>query len=316
MPATSALRRLLPYYRPYHLQVAWGLLLVIASSAFASVVPWFLRRALDGIRVGVPLRSIWVLAAAMIGVTLVAGAGRYWMRELLNGVSRWIEFDLRNDLFVKLESLDAAYYGGMRTGDIMARLTNDLSAVRQAVGPAIMYLTNTVAGGAFALGFMLHIDVRLTAVAVLPLALLPLTAILLGRHVHRRFEAVQEHFSDLTTLAQENLAGVRIVRAFRQEAAEMARFAELNEGYLEKNMRLARLYALMHPGFSIFAGLGMVAVLGLGGALVLRGAISVGSFVAFGMYLGMMTWPLIADHIRPKPTCSHELGKRDLRAQI
>jgi ATP-binding cassette subfamily B protein len=294
MPGTRPLKRLLPYYRPYRRHVAIGLLLVVASAAFASVGPWFLRRALDGIRGGLPPRTIWLLGASMIVASLIGGAGRYWMRELLNGVSRRIEYDLRNDLFTKLEELDASFYARMRTGDLMARLTNDLSAVRQAAGPAIMYLTNTFAGGAFAIAFMLHIDARLTAIAVMPLTLLPALGILLGRHIHRRFEAVQAHFSDLTTLAQENLSGVRIVRAFRQEQPEMARFAALNEGYLRKNMRLAQLYGLMHPGFSMLAGLGMVAVLALGGSLVLRGTISVGSFVAFGLYLGMLTWPLIA----------------------
>jgi ATP-binding cassette subfamily B protein len=253
-----------------------------------------LRRALDGIRAGAPLRSIWLLAAAMIAVSLVGGAGRFWMRELLNGVSRRMEFDLRNSLFRQLESVDATYYARMRTGDLMARLTNDLSAVRMAAGPAIMYLTNTIAGGAFALAFMIHISPRMTLLAALPMALLPLLGLLMGKHIHARFEAVQSHFSDLTTLAQENLAGVRIVRAFRQEDAEMARFAALNEGYLEKNMRLTQLYGLMQPGFSVFAGLGMVAVLWLGGRFVISGEISVGSFVAFGLYLGMLTWPLIA----------------------
>lgn len=294
MPTMSSLRRLLPYYRPYRGSVAWGLVFVVASAAFSSVGPWFLRRALDGIRAGAPLRTIWLLAAALIGVSLIGGVGRYWMRQLLNGVSRWMEYDLRNDLFRKLETADATYYSRIRTGDLMARLTNDLSAVRMAAGPAIMYLTNTIAGGAFALWFMLHISTRLTVIAALPMALLPVLGILFGRHIHARFESVQAHFSDLTTLAQENLAGVRIVRAFRQEAAETARFATLNEQYLEKNMRLAQLYGLMQPGFAIFAGLGMVAVVGFGGTLVLDGTITIGSFVAFGMYLGMLTWPLIA----------------------
>ena len=230
----------------------------------------------------------------MIGVSLLGGLGRYWMRELLNGVSRWIEYDLRNDLYRHLERLDATYYSSVRTGDLMARLTNDLSAVRQAAGPAIMYLANTIAGGAFAIGFMLHISPVLTLVAALPMTLLPVLGLLLGRHIHARFESVQAHFSDLTTMAQENLAGVRIVRAFRQEDAEEARFGMLNDQYLEKNMSLTRLYGIMQPGFSVFAGLGMVAVVGFGGSLVLGGTVSVGSYVAFGMYLGMLTWPLIA----------------------
>src|SRR5881392_3073431 len=144
MPTLSSLRRLLPYYRHYRRDVALGLALVVASAAFASVIPWFLRRALDGIRAGAPIRYIWLLAAAMIGVTLVGGVGRYWMRELLNGLSRDIEYDLRNDLFRQLETLDPTYYARARTGDLMARLTNDLSAVRQASGPAVMYLANTI----------------------------------------------------------------------------------------------------------------------------------------------------------------------------
>ena len=294
MPAMNSLRRLLPYYRAYRRDVALGLLLVVASAAFSSVVPWFLRRALDGIRAGAPLKSIWFLGAAMVGLSLIGGVGRYWMRQILNGVSRWMEYDLRNELFRTLESLDPSYFGRMRTGDLMARVTNDLSAVRMAAGPAIMYLTNTVAGGAFAIGFMLSISPWLTLVAALPMLALPLTGVMLGHRIHTRFEAVQAQFSDLTTLAQENLAGVRIVRAFRQEDAEKTRFAALNNAYLEKNMGLAQLYGLMHPAFSIFAGLGMVAVVGVGGALVIAGTISVGSFVAFGMYLGMLTWPLIA----------------------
>src|SRR5215467_7446277 len=292
--AMSSLRRLLPYYRPYRRDVAVGLALVVASAAFSSVVPWFLRRALDGIRAGASLQSIWFLAAGMVATSLIGGVGRYWMRQRLNGVSRWMEYDLRNHLFRSLEALDPSYFARMRTGDLMARLTNDLSAVRMAAGPAIMYLTNTIAGGAFALGFMLVISPRLTLIAALPMAALPVVGIVLGGRIHARFEAVQAHFSDLTTLAHENLAGVRIVRAFRQERAEIARFAAANEEYLVRNMALAKLYGAMQPGFSILAGLGMVSVVGVGGTLVLRGSITVGSFVAFGLYLGMLTWPLIA----------------------
>jgi ATP-binding cassette subfamily B multidrug efflux pump len=294
MPTGAVLRRLLPYYRPYVKTLAWGLVLVAASSALASAVPWLLRAAIDEIRSGAPLRHIYLLAAGMIGVSLVAGAMRYWMRELLNGVSRWMEYDLRNALFRQLERVDATFYTRMRTGDLMARLTNDLGAVRMAVGPAIMYLTSTIFAAAFALVLMIRISPQLTLIAVMPMAALPLAGILLGRRIHDRFEAVQEHFSRLTTMAQENLAGVRVVRAFRQENAEIARFRTLNDEYLHKNMRLAKLYGAMHPSFGAFAGLGMVVVLGMGGSLALQGTISIGSFVAFGMYLAMLTWPMIA----------------------
>ena len=294
MPTMRALRRLLPYYRPYRWQVILGLAFVVISSAFASVTPWLLRSALDGIRSGVEPRRIWLLGGGMIGLALAAGVLRFGMRELINGLSRRIEYDLRNDLFSHLLRLDAAYFGRMRTGDVMARLTNDLSAVRQAVGPAIMYLTNTVAGGLFALYFMLRIDGRLTLLALTPMVLLPVLTLWLGRAIHQRFEAVQEHFSTMTTRAQENLAGARVVRAYRQERPELTRFAGLNEEYLEKNMQLVRLYGLMNPAFGLLAGLGAVTVLGVGGTLAVRGTISVGAFVAFGLYLGMLTWPLIA----------------------
>ena len=294
MPTMRALRRLLPYYAPYRRQVILGLAFVVISSAFASVTPWLLRAALDGIRAGVESRRIWTLAGAMVGLALVAGVLRYGMRELINGLSRRIEYDLRNDLFAHLLRLDAGYFGRTRTGDIMARLTNDLSAVRQAVGPAIMYLTNTIAGGIFALYFMLRIDGRLTLLALTPMVLLPILTVWLGRAIHQRFEAVQEHFSTMTTRAQENLAGARVVRAYRQEQPELERFAGLNDEYLTKNMQLVRLYGLMNPAFGLLAGLGAVTVLAVGGTLAVRGTISVGAFVAFGLYLGMLTWPLIA----------------------
>lgn len=294
MSKLEVLRRVLPYYRPYRIQLAFGLLLVVVSSALVAVVPRLLQIALDQIRAGAPIRSIWTLAGAMIGVTIVAGSMRFGMRQYLNSVSRWMEYDLRNALFTKLETLDQSYFGRTRTGDLMARLTNDLSAVRMAIGPAIMYLASTVFGGVFALYFMLRIDARLTALALLPMIFMPIVAIVLGRRIHDRFDAVQENFSRLTTLAQENLAGVRIVRAFRQEAAEIERFRRMNDEYVERNMSLARLYGVMQPSFGIFAGGGMVAVLGIGGVLAMRGTISIGSFVAFGMYLGMLTWPMIA----------------------
>ncbi len=294
MPRSSLFRRLIPYYRPYRGRFVIGIALVVLSSAIASLAPWLMRLAIDAMRAGEPLPRVWRLAGAIVGLALVAGALRYGMRELMNGLSRLIEYDLRSELFAHLLRLDAGFYARTRTGDIMARLTNDLSAVRQAVGPAVMYLVNTIAGGVFALWFMLRIDVSLTLLALLPMVLLPALSIWLGRKIHDRFEAVQEHFSTLTTRAQENLAGVRVIRAYRQEQAEVDRFRALSDEYLEKNMSLARLYGIMNPAFGLLAGIGAVIVLGFGGRLAANGTISVGSFVAFGFYLSMLTWPLIA----------------------
>ena len=271
-----------------------GLTLVVVSTAITSVIPWLLRLAIDGVRAGEPMSQTWKLASQIVAVAIFAGFLRYAMREILNRISRNIEYDLRNDLFAHLTTLDAAWFSRNRTGDIMARLTNDLGAVRMAAGPAIMYLVNTIAGALFALVFMLRIDVLLTVLALLPMIALPAITAYLGGAIHRRFESVQEHFSTLTTHAQENLSGTRIVRAYRQETAEIARFATLNDEYMRRNMSLARLYGIMHPMFAVLAGIAGIVVLGLGGVLTLRGTISVGSFVAFGLYLGLLTWPLIA----------------------
>ena len=294
MPNMKNLRIAAPYYKPYWIPFTAGLLIVLASSAITSVIPWVLRRAIDAIGAGAPMSTIWKLSGLIVLAAIVGGAFRYGMRELMNGVSRWMEYDLRNDLFTHLETLDAAYFAQTRTGDIMARLTNDLSAVRMAVGPAVMYLANTITGGLFALYFMLRIDVKLTLLALLPTLFLPVLTIKMGKAIHDRFEAVQEHFSTLTTRAQENLSGARIVRAYRQEAAEIARFGAINDQYLALNMSLVRLWGTLNPLFAFFGGLGAVIVLGVGGALTIKGTISVGSFVAFGMYLTMLTWPMIA----------------------
>jgi ATP-binding cassette subfamily B protein len=296
-PRTSslrALRALVPFVLVYRGRMALGLACVLGSSAIASAIPWLLRRAVDDLKANAPPRELWSIAAAMIAITLVTGVLRFQMRNILNAISRWVEYDLRNAMFRHLVTLDAGYFGRNRTGDLMARLTNDLSAVRMVAGPAIMYLVNTIAGGVFALVFMLRISPALTGIAVLPMVLLPIVMAVLGSLIHKRFEAVQEHFGVMTTHAQENISGARIVRAFRQEAAEEAHFAALNDEYLKRNMGLARLYGLMQPGLQTLAGLGAVAVLGFGGGATLRGEISVGDFVAFGLYLGMLTWPLIA----------------------
>jgi ATP-binding cassette subfamily B multidrug efflux pump len=290
----NQLKRLLPYYTPYRGELIMGLSLVVVSTAMTAAIPWFLRLAIDGLRAGRPALEIWRLAGSIVAVAAFAGFLRYAMREILNGVSRRIEFDLRNDLFSHLVTLDATWFGTHRTGDIMARLTNDLNAVRMAAGPAVMYLMNTIAGAVFSLLFMLRIDALLTLLALLPMITLPVITARLGKLVHKRFDAVQEHFSTLTTHAQENLSGTRIVRAYRQEGAEIERFAALNDEYKRRNMSLAKLYGTMHPLFAFLAGIAGVVVLGVGGLLTLRGTISVGSFVAFGLYLNLLTWPLIA----------------------
>ncbi len=290
----KVLRRLIPYFRPYRGAMSFGLFLVVLSSALTSAVPRLLGDAIESMRQGAPIGHVWTLGWWMIGLAVTGGAARYGMRELLNGISRRVEYDLRNDLYEHLERLDSGFYARTRTGEIMARLTNDLSAVRMTAGPAIMYLVNTIFGGAFALYYMLRIDHRLTGLALLPMLALPVLTLKLGNMIHDRFEEVQSHFGKVTTLTQENLSGVRVVRAYRQEAAEIGRFREMSAEYMERNLGLARLYGAMQPSYGLLAGLGTLIVLGFGGVLAARGTISVGSFVAFGLYLSLLTWPLIA----------------------
>jgi ATP-binding cassette subfamily B protein len=292
--ARRALLRLLPYYHPYRRQVAVGLTSVVIAAALASVIPSLLRRGIDEMRTGATLETLLGIAGVMLITATVSGFLRFTMRQLLNGISRNIETDLRRDLFARLVSLDPGWYVRWRTGDLMARLTNDLGAVRMAAGPAIMYLVNTVAGALFAMVMMIRISPELTGLALLPMVGLPILMIRLGQRVHQRFEEVQSQFSGLSTRAQENLSGVRVVRAYRQEDAESARFDALGEGYLEANMRLAKLNGLMNPGFALLAGLGGAITIGVGGRLLIDGRITVGGYVAFGIYLGMLTWPLIA----------------------
>jgi ATP-binding cassette subfamily B protein len=294
VPSRIARQRLLPWIRPYRSSLAAGLGCVIAAAAVANAIPGLLRRAIDELSTPVEHGALGRVAAVMLVTALVAGIFRFGMRELLNSISRRIETDLRRDLFSHLLTLDAAWYARHRTGDLMARLTNDLQAVRMAVGPGVMYFVNTIFGALFALIMMVRISPSLTGWALLPMVGLPVLMIRLGRAVHERFEAVQAQFSTLTTRAQEHLAGVRVVRAYRQEEAEVARFAEAGEEYLRRNLALARLNGLMSPGFALLAGLGGAVTVGVGGQQLIAGTLTVGAFVAFGIYLAMLTWPLIA----------------------
>lgn len=290
----TSLSRLIPWARPHRHRFAAGLVCVVISTAISSLIPTLIRSAIDAMAARAPIRDLLAIAATMVGLTLVMGWFRFQMRNILNGVSRVIENDLRDALFARLTRLDPAWFSRNRTGEIMARLTNDLGAVRMASGPAVMYLTSTIFGGLFALSFMFSISPRLALLTLLPMVPLPFLMFRLGRAIHKRFERVQSQFGDLTTLVQEHLSGVRIVRAYQQERAELARFSALSAEYLELNLRLVRLNGLMNPSFALLAGLGAASVLGIGGTMVLDGTLSIGAFVAFGLYLGNLTWPLIA----------------------
>ncbi|HUG02674.1 MAG TPA: ABC transporter ATP-binding protein [Longimicrobiales bacterium] len=290
----KSLKTLLPYVRVYRASLGFGLVLVIVANALQAVGPRLVGLAIDAIASDLEVRTILLYAGAIVAVAVLGGAARYGMRELLNGLSRRVEVDLRDDLFAHFMRLDASFYGDERTGDLMARATNDTANVRQAVGPAVMYMVNTIAGTIFALAFMLSISARLTALSLIPLVVLPPLVFRMASVLHRRYEAIQEQFSTLTTMVQENLSGARIVRAYGRERAQEAEFGALADEYLRRNMALARVNGLFRPSMSLLAGFGMVLVLWLGGRMVMSGAITAGDFVAFFSYLGMLVWPMIA----------------------
>jgi ATP-binding cassette subfamily B protein len=288
------LRPLLPYLRPYLRTYALGLTLVVISNFFVTLGPRFLERGIDALRQQEPFREVQIAVALLLAVALAGGVARYGMRELLNSGSRRVETDLRDRLYRHLQRMAAEFYDRYPTGDVMARTTNDLLAVRMVAGPALMYLVDTSIRALLIAPAMLSISHRLTLLAFLPLLGLPVIMISLGGLVHRRSQAIQAHFSELTSHAHENLSGVRVVRAYRQEDAETAHFRGLSEEYLRRNLSLARVQGLFFPLLTSLGGLSAVVVLYVGGSLVISDQVTVGEFVAFGVYLGMLVWPMIA----------------------
>ena len=294
------LKTILPYFRPYRAAMFWGMVLVVIANGFALLQPYLIKLPIDALTgaqgddTELIRRTVITYALLIVGTAVVGGAARYGMREILNGLSRRIEVDLRNDFVRHLLRLDAGFYGANRTGDLMSRATNDTLAVRQAVGPAVMYTANTVVSFVVGLAFMIYISPQLTLAALVPMAVLPPVVQWFGKTIHIRFERIQEQFSALSTMVQENLAGVRIVRAYGQEDAQADEFDALNSDYLKRNMHLAYASGAFHPIMGLMTGAGMVVVLWYGGGQVIAGRIGVGDFVAFSFYLWLLAWPMIA----------------------
>jgi ATP-binding cassette subfamily B multidrug efflux pump len=288
------LRRLLPSGRRYWQVFAAGITCVVVSNYFRARIPQYLQRGIDALGPGGSMVAVHRALLLLLLVSVASGIARYVMRETLNGASRRIETDLRDRLFVHLERMAPAFYDRFSTGDLMARATNDLLAVRMVAGPALMYLSDTVIGAAITLPFMLHISPTLTGLALLPLVTLPVGMVFFGQAIHRRTLRIQAAYADLTSAVHENLSGARIVRAYRQENAEIERFRTINEDYAARNLALARVSGAFHPLLALLGGLGTVAVIWVGGRLVIQDTISAGKFVAFGVYLVMLVWPMIA----------------------
>ena len=290
----KSLRPLFPYLRKYRSSYFIGTICVFINNGVWILFPLVLRHAVDGLRAGVTREKLLTYSLELMGVAAIKGIFQYLTRWIVIGISREIEFDLRNDLFRHLESLSYSYYQRTRTGDIMARATNDLNAVRMLLGPAIMYSANTIVFTAGALVFMLSISPKLTFYAFLPLPLVSVTVQYFGKQIHERFEKIQAMFSEISARAQENFSGARVIRAYVQEEPEIAAFETSNREYINRSLKLVRLMGMLWPTLETMLGLAIVLVLWLGGREVLSGRMTVGGFVAFNTYMVQLTWPVIA----------------------
>jgi ATP-binding cassette subfamily B protein len=290
----KSLRPLVPYFRKYRRSYLLGTICVFLTNGIWILFPQIIRRAVDDLYLGVTRHKLVTYALLLLAVAAGKGIFQFLTRWVVIGVSREIEFDLRNDLFRHLEGLSYSYYQRTRTGDIMARATNDLNAVRMLLGPAIMYSANTIVFTAGALAFMLSISPKLTMYAFLPLPIVSITIQYFGRKIHERFERIQAMFSDISARAQENFSGVRVVRAYVQEEAEIAAFETANQEYIKRSLKLVRLMGMLWPTLETMLGLAIVLVLWLGGREVISHRISVGEIVALNTYMVQLTWPIIA----------------------
>jgi len=286
--------RLLGYALRYRRDFLLGLGCVVGTTAIALAAPMVLRYAIDDLTRGVTRAKLAAYGGLLLAIGLVGGYFRFLMRRILIGASRHIEYDMRNDFFAHLETLPLSYFQTHRTGDLMSRATNDLSAVRMMIGPSVMYSANTLLAFVVALILMVSIDARLTLLSLVPLPFVSVSVKYFGSAIHRRFEQIQAQLSDLSAVAQESLSGVRVVRAYRQERAELERFRRSNEEYLQRNRRLIVVQGFFFPSMAFLLGLSALMVVWLGSREVIGGRITLGQFVAFNSYLTMLSWPMIA----------------------
>jgi ATP-binding cassette subfamily B protein len=290
----GSLRFLWPYLWRYRRGFAMGLAGLAIKDLLSVSQPLVVRSATDALGHGFTVRVIFEFCALLGAVSLTKGVFQYWMRVILIGISRDVEYDLRNDVFSRLVTLDSEFYSRTRTGDILARATNDMNAVRMMLGPGVMYLGDTLVTLVLSVAVMLRTDWTLTLIALAPAPLVSLAVLGFGRRIHDRFETIQGMFSDISSRVQENLSGVRVVRAYVQERAELANFEKLNRGYIHENLRLAKISGVFNPLLTALLGIVFLLVLWAGGLRMAAHKLSLGSFVMFNLYMGMLVWPMIA----------------------
>ena len=290
----SPRRRLLAYIFQHRRPFLLGLLCVLVTTSVALASPWVLKLAIDDLERGVDAGKIRFYAAAVLGLAAAGGVFRFLMRRIIIGASRNIEYAIRSDFFAHLQRLDLAYFQRHRTGDLMSRATNDLSAVRMMIGPAIMYSANTILTCIVAVALMVSIDRWLTLMALAPLPLVSISVWYFGTIIHRRFARIQEQLAEISAITQETLAGVRVVRAYGQEVFETERFRLANDEYVRRNRGLIRIEATYFPTMGFLMGIGALLVLWIGSREVVAGRMTIGELVAFNAYLMMLAWPMIA----------------------
>jgi len=290
----NALSALFPYLKRHRTALIWGFVGLFASNAFQLASPWVLKYVFDGLGRQITHGRLLAYGGALLGMAILGGISRFMMRKLLIGVSREVEYELRNDFFKQLTRLSYSFYNRTPTGDLMARATNDLNAVRAVLGPGIMYSVNTAVTLATALTLMFILSWKLTLISLIPLPLISFYMLRYGKVIHDRFEEVQERFSNITARAQEYLSGIRVVKAYVQEEAAIEQMRIGGEEYRASYLRLVRVDSLFSPAIGFLAGLATLLVLGFGGWQVMEGRITLGSFVAFNSYLGILIWPMIA----------------------
>ncbi|MGH9444978.1 MAG: ABC transporter ATP-binding protein [Terriglobia bacterium] len=288
------LRPLKPYLARYQGRYVAGFAALIVTQGVGVIIPLIIKAGIDGMRRGIHGSELLFFAGLILGAALIKAIFQFWMRWILIGISRDIEYDLRNDLFAHLMRLSQRYYNETRTGEIMAKLTNDLSAVRNLVGPGIMYSATTIVVGISCLALMFHLDWELTLVAIAPMPLVSVAVKYFGQRIHDRFEKIQAMYSEITERVRENLAGVRVVRAFCQEEAEMSLFTNMNREYVENNKGLIWITSILWPLLALLFGVSFLLILAIGGWHVLSGRITLGTFMAFNVYLTYLIWPMIA----------------------
>ncbi len=288
------LRKFARYFRPYKWPMAAGILCILASMAFGLLVPFLVGRTIDDLSAGVTWQKAAFYPLAILGANLCAGIFLFFQRRLLINTSRHIEFDMREDFYAALVDQPLEYFHNNRVGDLMARATNDLAAIRQMVGPMILYSCQAVFALAIVLPVLFSFSAKLTLLMLIPMPFVSLTVKILGEQVHKRFEKIQEYFSDITARTQENLSGVRVVRAYAREESEIEQFQELNREYAAKNLQLVKWAAAMRPLMFFFIGLGFVIIVAVGIPMAIEGEITAGDFTAFILYLQRMIWYLIA----------------------